>query len=119
MLALIRNTDGTIDQVSGGTLVEADGKTRSLDVNEFAVQVLDHWQSPDSGAEYPSSWRITIPSADLQLTIEPWLRDQEMSISLVYWEGAVSVSGSSKGIDITGNGYVELTGYAQSFQGVF
>jgi predicted secreted hydrolase len=37
----------------------------------------------------------------------------------VYWEGAVSVAGTSRGRPLGGRGYVELTGYARSMQGVF
>jgi predicted secreted hydrolase len=118
MLVLIRNTDGTIDRFSGGTLVEADGSIVRMLVEDFEVEVLDRWRSPDSGADYPAAWRVSVPGADLQLTLEPWIRDQEMKISLVYWEGAVKIKGTSNGLEVTGNGYVELTGYAMSFQGV-
>ena len=75
--------------------------------------------SPDTGADYPASWTLDIPTLEVDLKIEPWLSDQEMQTSLVYWEGAVKVSGTSKGLPVIGNGYVELTGYAYSFQGVF
>jgi predicted secreted hydrolase len=40
-----------------------------------------------------------------------------MRTSFVYWEGAVRVSGVPR--PVTGRGYVELTGYAGSMQGVF
>ena len=60
-----------------------------------------------------------MPSADLRLTVTPYLADQEMQTSLPYWEGAARVSGTRAGQPITGNGYVELTGYARSLQGQF
>lgn len=119
MLAVIRNEDGTIDPVSGGTIVEADGRFRPLGADEFELQVLDRWRSPESGADYPSSWRISIPGMNLDLTVEPWLDDQEMKTSFIYWEGAVRIIGMSQGLEITGHGYAELTGYVQSLQGVF
>jgi predicted secreted hydrolase len=119
MLAVIRNADGTIDPVSGGTIVEADGSFRELGVGEFELQVLDRWSSPESGANYPTSWQISIPSADLELTLDPWLEDQEMNTSFIYWEGAVRITGLSNGLEIVGHGYAELTGYVQSLQGVF
>jgi predicted secreted hydrolase len=50
---------------------------------------------------------VVIPSAGLDLTLEPYIRDQEMRVSFTYWEGAVRIGGSA-----TGSGYVELTGYA-------
>ncbi len=62
---------------------------------------------------------MTVPAADLRLEIAPWLADQEMQVSYTYWEGAVRVSGTSGGMAVTGNGYVELTGYAGSMQGEF
>ena len=119
MFFLIRNNDGSIDSISGGTLVEADGSTVPFGVDEIEIQVLDYWQSPETGADYPSSWQVSLPAMDLDLNIEPWLKNQEMNISLVYWEGAAKVSGFSNGLQISGNGYVELTGYAYSFQGIF
>jgi predicted secreted hydrolase len=119
MFFLIRNHDGSIDPVSSGTLVEPDGSTHHLGMDELQVQILDRWQSPETDAEYPSSWRVIIPGSELDLTIDPWLEDQEMNTSLVYWEGAVKVNGLSHGIQVSGNGYIELTGYAYSFNGVF
>jgi predicted secreted hydrolase len=119
MFFLIRNNDGSIDPVSSGTLVEPDGSTHHLGMDDIQVQIQDRWQSPETDAEYPSSWRVIIPSLELDLTIAPWLEDQEMNASLVYWEGAVKVNGVSDGIQVSGSGYVELTGYAYSFNGVF
>jgi predicted secreted hydrolase len=42
-----------------------------------------------------------------------------MDLSFVYWEGAVDIEGSSAGQAVTGWGFVELTGYGESMQGVF
>ena len=42
-----------------------------------------------------------------------------MAVSLPYWEGAVKVAGTAGGAAVTGDGYVELTGYGQSLQGQF
>ena len=42
-----------------------------------------------------------------------------MRTSFVYWEGAVRLSGTRAGRAVSGHGYVELTGYARSMQGVF
>ena len=119
MLFRIRREDGSVEPASGGTLVERDGRTRRLAREDVSVDVLDHWTSPQTGAPYPSRWRVQVPSDELDLVVEPWLEDQEMRTSFVYWEGAVRVSGASGGRLATGQGYVELTGYARSMQGVF
>ena len=60
-----------------------------------------------------------MPSEGLELDVEPLVADQEMRTSFVYWEGAVRLSGTGRGRPLTGRGYVELTGYARSMQGVF
>lgn len=119
MLYRIRQADGSVEPVSGGTLVEADGTQVALNVDEVNVEVLQEWESPNTGAWYPAAWRIEIPGAGIVLEVEPYLADQEMKLSFIYWEGAVAVRGTSKGEGISGWGYVELTGYYESMAGVF
>jgi predicted secreted hydrolase len=119
MLFQIRREDGSIEPTSGGTLVERDGRARRLAREDVSIDVLDHWTSPQTGARYPSRWRVQVPSQGLDLVVEPWLAGQEMRTSFVYWEGAVQVAGQANPRAITGRGYVELTGYARSMQDVF
>ena len=119
MLFTLRRDDGSIDSFSSGTLIAADGSTRPFSREDFSVIVTDTWRSPQSGAEYPSGWRIEIPFEDLTLEVRPRLADQELNLSFVYWEGAVQVTGWRAGNTVNGSGYVELTGYAQSMQGQF
>jgi predicted secreted hydrolase len=104
---------------SSGTLVERDGRARRLRAAEVETAVLGRWRSPHTGASYPAGWRIRVPSENLELEITPLLADQELRTSFVYWEGAVSLTGTSRGRPVAGRGYVELTGYARSMQGVF
>ena len=119
MLYTIRKTDGTIDHFSGGTLIQADGTTRTLSLSDFKIEIISWWNSPHSKTRYPAGWNISIPSENLTLVINPRLADQELSVSFIYWEGAVEVHGQIKGKPLIGSGYVELTGYAQSMQGQF
>jgi predicted secreted hydrolase len=123
MVYFLRRTDGSIEPASSGTLVEADGKTRHLDLSEISVKVLDHWKSPRSNGEYPSRWAIRIPSSGIDLTIAPSLADQELvtkgSTGVTYWEGAVSGEGTSKSQSVSCQGYAEMTGYAGSLGSLF
>jgi len=68
---------------------------------------------------YPSRWRLRIFPYSLDLTISPNLPDQEMQTSgstgVTYWEGSVSIKGTRGADQINGQGYVELTGYAEGF----
>lgn len=119
MVFQIRREDGTIDPYSSGTLVTPDAEPIHLSKDEFTIEVLDYWRSPRSRAIYPSSWTIEIPSQNIRLEIKPHLNDQEMNLGYTYWEGAVLVSGEQNGIMVSGNGYVEMTGYAGSMAGEF
>jgi predicted secreted hydrolase len=113
MVYLLRRRDGTPDLFSAGTLVAADGTARRLEPADFRVETLAHWTSPHSGVRYPARWQVSVPSADLQLQIEPRLADQELRVGTRYWEGAVAVRGSSAGRPAAGQGYVELVGYGE------
>jgi len=119
MVFQLRRADGSVDHFSSGTLIAPDGSTRTLGPGDFTLQPTGQWRSPRTGATYPSGWVLTVPAADLRLTITPLLADQEMNVSYAYWEGAVKADGASGGKPLSGNGYVELTGYAGSMQGQF
>jgi predicted secreted hydrolase len=121
MLYRLRRTDGTAAPVSSGTVIFPDGRTRHLVHTEMQVEALEQWTSLASGTKYPSRWRVVVPSLSLDVTLRPLLDDQELvtsqSTQVTYWEGAVEASGTQQGKPITGQGYVELTGYAASMKG--
>jgi predicted secreted hydrolase len=114
MLAQIRTVDGGAIGNFAGTLVLADGTQQSITQDDFSLEALDKWTSPTTGITYPSGWHLAIPAQDLDLEITPLIRDQEMHVSYVYWEGAVDAKGSMAGAPIAGRGYVELTGYGSA-----
>ena len=117
MLYYFRRAVGLIDPYSSGMLIGPDGTTLRLGSDDFKITTLDTWVSPNSGAEYPAQWRIQVPSAEIDLTVTPYIPNQELSVTVVYWEGAVEVSGTLGRQTVKGAGYVELTGYAQSMKG--
>ena len=119
MLFQVRNTDGSIDPVSGGTLVQPDGSTQRLTRDQVKIEVLERWRSPVSGAEYPVRWRISIASLSATLEVQARIKQQENNLSVVYWEGAVSIQRQDDGRQVNGVGYVELTGYSGSLNGKF
>jgi predicted secreted hydrolase len=116
MFYLLRQQDGNNHPASSGTFVDQDGQAHHLPADAFTVEVLDYWVSPKSGARYPHRWRLKIPEYHLDLSVNPALDNQEMlttrSAGATYWEGSVTVNGPTGSGDISGVGYVELTGYA-------
>ena len=120
----IRLADGTDRTYSGGEgspalLIDEDGTERYIPAGNFTLESLDTWESPHSGAVYPSGWRVTITDTGtgeaLNFTLTPLLKDQELhGNGITYWEGAVRIDG-----DVTGYGYAELTGYVDALTGRF
>jgi predicted secreted hydrolase len=119
MVFQIRHSDGSIDEHSSGTLINPDGSTQSLVLDNFTIRSQDKWRSPDTGADYPVAWDIEIPDMDLRLSLKAKLLNQELDFSYAYWEGAVVVSGMYKDKEVQGVGFVEMTGYAGSMEGEF
>lgn len=107
----IRRNDNSADSHSAGTWIDSGGGTRYLRQEDVSIVVTDSWDSPRGGT-YPAGWTIDIPGLDLSLQVRPVLEDQELLTTVRYWEGAVDVDARRGRQDLTGRGYVELTGYA-------
>ncbi|MDR3576235.1 MAG: lipocalin-like domain-containing protein [Anaerolineaceae bacterium] len=119
MMYALRHSNGSQDPFSSGIIIHPDGTTQLLKPSDFMITHAGTWRSPHSGAVYPSDWTIKIPSEQLTLQVQPYLADQELNVTFIYWEGAVKVSGIKAATAVSGSGYVELTGYAASMQGQF
>lgn len=112
----LRLRDGSDDPYSKGILVGPDHQLTALARDDVQIDIVERWQSPQ-GAEYPAKWRLRAPAAGIDLTITPLIPNQELALTVTYWEGAVQVSGSVAGKAVSGNGYVELTGYQNQSAG--
>lgn len=110
----LRREDGGVDRHNHGTLVDTDGSSRHLEADEFTLEPLRHWRSPDSGAQYPVAWRVTVDELGIDLEVEAEFDRQELVLTPVtYWEGALRVTGSHPG-----RGFLEMTGYAGAVEGL-
>lgn len=114
MLYVLRRADGVVSY-RRATLVEADGRTRHLAAEAWTVEPLGRWRSPETGADYPAGWAVSVPSAGIRLTVQPEVPAAE-NVSrrvpgLAYWEGPVRLAGPDG--RPAGEGYAELTGYGE------
>jgi predicted secreted hydrolase len=116
-MSLVRASDGSYPLVYG-TLVEASGRVRHLEREDFTITPSGTWLSPRTGARYPAGWRIEIPADQLTIDLRPTVADQELdtrqTTGVVYWEGSQTVEARRAGRALGGEGYVELTGYVAS-----
>jgi predicted secreted hydrolase len=117
MFFQIRRADGSLQAESSGSLIHPDGSVVHVPLSEWELEVTDTWTSPETGAVYPAAWRLRLPGLDLELEGSSLLADQELRLSTVYWEGAVSFSGTWEGRPISAAGYVEMTGYYETMEG--
>jgi len=86
---------------------------------EVLFKPLRRWTSPLSQASYPVEWMVRTP-ADYY-TVRAVLDNQELdsrgSTGAIYWEGLSEVCGRVT-TRLVGRGYLELTGYAATFETV-
>ena len=114
MLYLLRDRHDQVD-FANGTLISREGQARYLESGDWSVRATGTWTSPHNGARYPAGWQVRVPAEDLALVVTPEVPDSEnvsrILPGLAYWEGPVRVETAAG--DRLGQGYVELTGYAE------
>jgi predicted secreted hydrolase len=119
MLYRLRRTDGSADPASSGTFIDRNGRGHHFSIDDFGLEPISFWTSPASKARYPQKWRLTIPSKQLSIDLVPRMAEQELTTSgstqVTYWEGTIEATGTSQGRPLQGQGYMELTGYAERF----
>ena len=80
------------------------------------IPLEKHWSSPKSKAVYPLSWKIKIPSKNIELNLTAKIDNQEMLFgSINYWEGPLQAAGDFDGKKVTGVGFMELVGYPSQY----
>ena len=89
-----------------------DGQQRSF--TRMSLDAVEGWRSTRTFYDYPTKWRLQIPEARLDLTVEAAFADQEFITCIskpAFWEGRVSVGGTVDGKAVRGLGYVERSGF--------
>ena len=115
MLFQIRKQGGSIEPASSGTFIYPDGSTVDIAVDDWELAVDNRWRSPVTDANYPVGWTLNIPKVGLELSGQAKMNDQELTLSAgAYWEGSVEFSGKRDGVAVSAEGYIEMTGYADS-----
>ena len=100
----LRTKGGGADPHSAGSLSDGTGLLRTLGATDVQLRPLGHWQG------YPVEWRLHLRGEPNAWRVRALLRDQEMDLSVRYWEGAVEVLSDADGTSL-GRGYLELSGY--------
>ncbi|MDZ7806344.1 MAG: lipocalin family protein [Gracilimonas sp.] len=109
----LRNSDGSVSQFTNGSIIDPEGNKINFKPGDVTLEVLDTWKSPHSRAEYPSQWNLSIPGKKIDLRLLTIFPDQEMDVSVRYFEGVLKIEGEMDDEVITGNGFIEMTGYGE------
>ena len=116
MVYQLRDENGRPSEFSSGTWVEKDGTSTQLKREDFIVKVLDRWKSPKTDVLYPSSWKISVPSRNFEVEVNPTVQEQELTTDkttyVTYWEGRCRFKGTLREAPVQGDAYTELVGYS-------
>jgi predicted secreted hydrolase len=113
MIYRLRDKSGRTNYLSG-TRVDRAGTVIYLSASDITLNSSNSWKSPATGATYPQQWQLTIKGTP-PLIVRTHLTNQELqtpnSTDVTYYEGTVEVQDSTG--HPTGEGYLEMTGYAK------
>ena len=100
----LRRQGDEVDPHSSGSLSDQQGLIQRLGPADVSLTPLTRWQG------YPIEWRLHLRGEPQSWRVRALLEDQEMRLSVRYWEGAVQVVSEAGGSEL-GRGYMELAGY--------
>jgi predicted secreted hydrolase len=107
MVYRLRQKNG--DDWISGSWVDPDGQATTLTKDEIIFEPIATTTLTTAGGierQLPLHWRVSLPAKGLSWTVSPLSKNHWLDTAFPYWEGPVSLSGSSKG-----QGFLELTGY--------
>ncbi len=100
---------------AGHWLVEIDGSDGAANrSNDFSFTPLTFWKSTTTFLSYPVSWRLEVPSKQIDLLIEAVFPEQEFITLLsepAFWEGSIRARGTYGDEEVEGQGYIEVRSY--------
>lgn len=80
-------------------------------VNDFEIERLEYFFTPDNLKSYSKKWRLTSASKNIDLIITARHETTEVNItqlSFRFFEGSLDVTGTINGVSVTGIGFAEL-----------
>ena len=95
-------------------VIDPHGESREY--TDFTFGPSSNWTSLRTFNRYPLSWQLSIPGADVCLTVEAAFAEQEFVTVISapsFWEGRVEVTGRLGTRSVSGLGFVERSGYTQ------
>ena len=90
-------------------------RTSAEDLVFVPLPGVPQWTSVRTFNTYPTAWRVSLPSAGLELELRAAFEDQEF-VTLIakpgFWEGRLDVTGTHHGVPVRGLAYIERNGFS-------
>ncbi|MCC5972480.1 MAG: iron ABC transporter permease, partial [Rubellimicrobium sp.] len=99
---LLRQRDGTA--FTQATWIHPDGRTETFPDGAFTARPVRTERV--AGRDVPVVWQVLLPDKVLDATVTALNAQSWMDVSIPYWEGPVTLTGSHQG-----RGYLEMTGH--------
>jgi predicted secreted hydrolase len=99
---------------SSRTVPATSATAQAFGADEVVWQPLAWWVSPLSGARYPVRWAVATPAGrfEVHALVDAQELDSRATTGAIYWEGLSNLIDPASG-ERVGQGYLEMTGYAQ------
>ena len=98
----LRQRDGSV--YTAATWIAADGTTTPYPDGAFSAEPMATHTVADR--DVPTTWRVRLPDRGVDAQVSALNPDAWMPLTIPYWEGPVTITGSHAGV-----GYLEMTGY--------
>ena len=108
-LVRIRRRGGAGAPSADGYRVDARGKIEALENASTVMEPVSTGRGATDDVRYPLHWRVS--ASELELRVAPLVEQQVHEFSQSVWSGLVTAKGRSRGRQVSGSGYLELTGY--------
>lgn len=105
---------------AGGSFRAPNQNAQIFAADQVRFEPLRRWSSPHSKASYPVAWSVQTPAGrfEVHALVDDQELDSRASTGAIYWEGLCelrSIGADGKSVRV-GNGYLEMTGYANALR---
>ncbi len=112
LYVLFRHNERGEGPMKGSFVDISYANDRQINENSFTINILGWWNKTGEEKKYPSGWRLSIPSQNIDLTLVPTFPDQQMAMmGTSWWSGVIMVDGKVAGREVKGRAWVILHGY--------
>ena len=118
MVSVVWEQAGSEHVTTYGTYIPPDSAPMHLSGDDISLDPTGTWKSVVTRGVYPMGWKLRVDSLGLDLALTPVIEESEFATSVfipvIYWEGAVTATGSRDVAAVSGKGFVEMVGYVPS-----